>query len=269
VPTEAQFLAHILAEPDNDGPRLVFCDQLEEWGEAARAEFIRLQIELARLPMPAGSPNHDVNRDPKCGCPWCQKALPLRYRSQDILDRHAHEWLSGWIGDRIMAWSKYGTCVLRSPRRLHGEHDWFATWERGFVSAVMLSWEDWAGGVSRFANSRVGMLPGHADAILRAAPVQEVRLTTMLDVPQLAKAAKLPIPFVRDVDESVIRSILSAAWPRIRKWVLPEPATQATGTNTAMGFVVPLTRETIMHDATAQHMADARTAGMARTPRIF
>lgn len=39
----------ILAHPDDDHPRLVFADWLEENGEPARAEFIRTQIEYARL----------------------------------------------------------------------------------------------------------------------------------------------------------------------------------------------------------------------------
>ena len=46
-------IATIRAAPDEDGPRLVFADWLEEQGDAAstaRAEFIRTQIERANLP---------------------------------------------------------------------------------------------------------------------------------------------------------------------------------------------------------------------------
>jgi uncharacterized protein (TIGR02996 family) len=46
--TEAAFLADIIEHPDEDAPRLIFADWLEEHGEADRAEFIRLQIALAR-----------------------------------------------------------------------------------------------------------------------------------------------------------------------------------------------------------------------------
>jgi uncharacterized protein (TIGR02996 family) len=51
------FLADIRENPADDGPRLIFADWLEERdgpGDAERAEFIRLQVELARLP--AGHP---------------------------------------------------------------------------------------------------------------------------------------------------------------------------------------------------------------------
>jgi uncharacterized protein (TIGR02996 family) len=39
-------LAAVCEQPDDDTPRLVFADWLQENGEEARAEFIRLQIEL-------------------------------------------------------------------------------------------------------------------------------------------------------------------------------------------------------------------------------
>ena len=44
------FLEDILAHPDDDTPRLIFADWLDEQGDSARAEFIRVQIERASLP---------------------------------------------------------------------------------------------------------------------------------------------------------------------------------------------------------------------------
>jgi uncharacterized protein (TIGR02996 family) len=44
------FLQAILAAPEDDTPRLVYADWLDENGRPERAEFIRAQIELARLP---------------------------------------------------------------------------------------------------------------------------------------------------------------------------------------------------------------------------
>jgi uncharacterized protein (TIGR02996 family) len=43
-------LRAVLAAPDDDAPRLVYADWLEEHGDPARAKFIRTQVELARLP---------------------------------------------------------------------------------------------------------------------------------------------------------------------------------------------------------------------------
>src|SRR5215203_2415404 len=46
---ESALLAAILANPDEDTPRLVYADWLQENGQPERAEFIRLQIERERL----------------------------------------------------------------------------------------------------------------------------------------------------------------------------------------------------------------------------
>jgi uncharacterized protein (TIGR02996 family) len=43
------FLADIVANPDDDGLRLIYADYLDEKGDP-RGEFIRVQVELARLP---------------------------------------------------------------------------------------------------------------------------------------------------------------------------------------------------------------------------
>jgi uncharacterized protein (TIGR02996 family) len=43
------FIQAILAAPDDDLPRLIYADWLDEHGESDRSEFIRVQIERARL----------------------------------------------------------------------------------------------------------------------------------------------------------------------------------------------------------------------------
>src|SRR6476660_7221258 len=43
-------LRAICASPDDDAPRLAFADWLDEHGDPHLAEFIRVQVELARLP---------------------------------------------------------------------------------------------------------------------------------------------------------------------------------------------------------------------------
>src|SRR5438093_4089128 len=45
---EVAFLRAVLDRPDDDGPRLVFADWLEERGDP-RGAFIRAQVELERL----------------------------------------------------------------------------------------------------------------------------------------------------------------------------------------------------------------------------
>src|SRR6516162_2062254 len=43
------FLQAIIESPDDDTPRLVFADWLDDHDQPQRAEFIRVQIERARL----------------------------------------------------------------------------------------------------------------------------------------------------------------------------------------------------------------------------
>src|SRR5262245_6320063 len=74
---DAGFLKAILDSPDDDGPRLVYADWLDEHGESHRAEFIRLQVGLARL------------------APWDPRRLKPRAREQGLLGRHGSTWAGG------------------------------------------------------------------------------------------------------------------------------------------------------------------------------
>ncbi|MBO0698740.1 MAG: TIGR02996 domain-containing protein [Zavarzinella sp.] len=51
----------VLAAPDDDAPRLIYADWLDEHGEPERAEFIRLQCAMDRIPPKTGRwrPLHD------------------------------------------------------------------------------------------------------------------------------------------------------------------------------------------------------------------
>src|SRR5438046_849825 len=68
------FLADIREHPDDDVPRLVYADWLDENGQSDRAELIRVQIELASMPETA-------------------RAEELRQRQDALLKEHAQEWL--------------------------------------------------------------------------------------------------------------------------------------------------------------------------------
>ncbi len=96
--TEAALLRAIREMPDEDTPRLVYADYLDEEGDAARAEFIRVQVERTRLP----------ERDPR--------RAALEDREHDLLAEHECAWL-GVAADAM---------------------DGLAEWEfdRGFVNEV-------------------------------------------------------------------------------------------------------------------------------------
>src|SRR5438128_2504720 len=63
--------AAILAEPDEDTPRLVYADWLEENDEPLRSELIRVQVAMARAPTPE-----------------------LEKRDMTLRAKHAAEWLA-------------------------------------------------------------------------------------------------------------------------------------------------------------------------------
>jgi uncharacterized protein (TIGR02996 family) len=70
------FLQEIIADPDSDVPRLVYADYLEENGNADRAEFIRVQCELAKL-------GEDDER-----------RFDLEAREQELLQAFGKKWLA-------------------------------------------------------------------------------------------------------------------------------------------------------------------------------
>src|SRR5947208_3614108 len=89
--TETDLLRAIRDNPDEDTPRLMYADYLDEEGFAARAEFIRVQIERSQLP----------EDDPR--------RRALEDREHELLGEHECAWLgvdmedtelTGWRFDR-------------------------------------------------------------------------------------------------------------------------------------------------------------------------
>lgn len=75
MPTEEAFLQAIREHPEDDLPRLVFADWLDEQGRSQRAEFVRVQCELATL----------SDTDPR--------RRNLQSRSDELEAAHRHEWI--------------------------------------------------------------------------------------------------------------------------------------------------------------------------------
>jgi uncharacterized protein (TIGR02996 family) len=99
---EQAFLQDILANPDDDAPRLIFADWLEEHGDALRAEFIRVQCELARL----------AEDDPRLR-KLAQRAYRLSLRYEPIWQKTLPEW-TGYL--RINLERGFGASVNTTAR---------------------------------------------------------------------------------------------------------------------------------------------------------
>lgn len=82
---EAAFIQTIREHPDDDGPRLVYADWLEEHGQCEKAEFIRVQIELA-----AGVADPERRRR-------------LYALEESLLSQHARHWARS-VGKWIIGW---------------------------------------------------------------------------------------------------------------------------------------------------------------------
>jgi uncharacterized protein (TIGR02996 family) len=86
----AAFLADVIEHPDDDAPRLVFADWLEDNGDAPRAEFIRAQIAWAR------TPEDDPRRD------------ALHRQAWGLLHDHGKAWLA-----EVPAWARGEALFVR------------------------------------------------------------------------------------------------------------------------------------------------------------
>jgi uncharacterized protein (TIGR02996 family) len=158
---EEAFLADILGHPGEDAPRLIFADWLDERGgegDAERAEFVRVQCELARADLAEDSYPSFGHGPASAGgvCPVCGHVEHLRARERDLL---AHLCIL------LPRETPFGTrCVLTLDARVHGEESSLPvlTLRRGFVEAAMLSVNDYL---------------DHAEALHAAAPLREVMLT--------------------------------------------------------------------------------------------
>jgi uncharacterized protein (TIGR02996 family) len=124
----AAFVAAIRAEPEEDTPRLAMADWLDEHDEPVRAEFIRVQCELARR-----WPNWDgIPADDSLARGGDYDAL--RRREQFLLVSNELEWL--WAFAPIVG-------KLIAGRVVDGSEIDPPLFHRGFVELVVCDAEDW------------------------------------------------------------------------------------------------------------------------------
>jgi uncharacterized protein (TIGR02996 family) len=177
-PAARGLLRAIVEEPLDDVPRLLLADVLEEAGEGGRAEFIRVQCELAQMDAPWCKTEARENNCEELGlttlCDWCD----LRRRERELLDREAIRWVAA-----------LGVARLRPATLAPSGHSLMgATFRRGFVASVTLTCADWCGVVCPVCSgwrSReaycdnchgTGRTGGHGPALVLAAPIEEVTL---------------------------------------------------------------------------------------------
>ena len=136
---EDAFIQAIRETPNDDTPRLIFADWLEEHGQADRAEFIRVQCRIARL----------MEDEP-------EQAI-LSARAEELLRGHWDDWV-GPLRAIVGPWrDRYG-------ERWVGEEyhsDGLRRFQRGFVDTLALDAESFL---------------CYSDYLKRLVPLRELRL---------------------------------------------------------------------------------------------
>lgn len=216
---EQAFLDSIISNRDDDAPRLIYADWLDEQGHAAHAEFIRVQIELAKYKIQA-CPNR--RRDPRL--PDTLYGFPVVVDSSECgkcrycsLKKREEELYGSWeVHNRLFSvndpCSTLGT-LTRSP-------------QRGFVEDIWRTYEDWI---------------SNADHLTRRLPLRTVHLTTPVEYNVLAPIDKpwtgkitllarlngrdLPLtrigPEMSHYSDDIATALLRDHWPTI-EFTFPE-----------------------------------------------
>jgi uncharacterized protein (TIGR02996 family) len=159
-PGHEPFLRAICQAPDDDAPRLVFADWLDENGDPERAEFIRLQVRLAREPEAAG-----VERR-------CDELFRVKSRS----------WVGALPGPNVL-WAEY--VLPRAGASWDGQPE--ATDAPAHVesrvksSAIVV---DWARGfpVAVYVQGSSDVFFANLDPITEFVPVNLLRLVNLDDL---------------------------------------------------------------------------------------
>jgi len=139
---EPKLIAEVLAHPDDDAPRLVHADWLEEHGDP-RAALIRVQCELA-----ATDPVEPGYGD-------------LLLREEELLEQHQATWLRN-----LQKFQDFAYGVERPERFCRKSGEWRETFHRGYIGYGTFS--------HPFAANAV------YQSVLQYAPVQRVAFRTSL-----------------------------------------------------------------------------------------
>jgi uncharacterized protein (TIGR02996 family) len=136
-----RLLRRILECPEDDAPRLIYSDWLEEQGEDERARFIRFQIKVARWNCTFAQTTEQPGWKHNCGTDdkgfWlCQ---PIRSKCREMFEKHKCEWFGESLA--ILYMEDEGE---DADGQYEGLNKAFIG--RGFVSSVSLTCEAFVGG---------------------------------------------------------------------------------------------------------------------------
>src|SRR5262249_8029086 len=127
--THAGFLRAIIDDPASDMHRLVYADWLEERGDPERAEFIRVQCELAEW----------QGYSETCTCAGIDEYHSLRRRELELLHQHGPEWADELWPAKNYSWHPIEGGCLSADAGVE------LLFRRGFVYQIHCTLADWCG----------------------------------------------------------------------------------------------------------------------------
>ncbi len=239
------FLADILAHPEDDTPRLIYADWLDDnatsEAERARTEFIRLQCtgtgvrRWRELPL-------SKQEQAELG-PWMPFYEQVR-RAEWLLERHGLNWLRpdvNVLGGQTL------TIVSQLPRAWEGTFQFFLPVPGSTVHRADVSWR-WSRGWPNHLHLSPDAWLALGDHFLKTWPVTEVELTEPIQVrvDMRPGSANRFLSFVGDLkkrwleveernwlemvwssqrDSYFIDAHAANCWPGVRFTVAQQPAT--------------------------------------------
>jgi uncharacterized protein (TIGR02996 family) len=166
----AALFRNVCDNPDEDAPRLVYADWLDEHGDPDRAEFIRVQVARARLPK--GDPARD----------------DLWHRDTRLLLAYARTWRSGLPTPPGLTWGGFVRGFVGSLEMKPGA---LLRWAGELFEATPLRKVT----LNSFADVRQFIERPESDRLreleLRVASVRPADVKPLLDAPALAKLTRL------------------------------------------------------------------------------
>lgn len=197
--TEYAFLADIIAKPEDDLPRLVFADWLDENGQEERARWIRIQVELERT-MPDRRPWYIPGNWPDEVRPTSKQNLERHIWRQAVESEEVFDWFR--VFDHNFTAAAYVGRMSGGDPETGGTDDRLAIVRRGFVDEIRCTLAEWCGGeecpecvryeyvrgvptVQRLLNCRhchgTGRTPGIGPQVVRKHPVTKVVLIDVIE----------------------------------------------------------------------------------------